>query len=148
MPRGREVPLQVDGDHRVPLLLRHVHDHPVAEDAGVVDEDVDPAEVVDRLPTSCAAPTKSATFAPFASARPPFASISATTCCAGEVVALAGQRAAEVVDDDVRARLGEGQRVRPADAAPGAGDDRDLAREHSACVENTHVDLDLTPSSS
>ena len=47
--RGGEVALQVHGDHVVPLRLGHVHDHPVAEDPRVVDEDVEPAEVVDRL---------------------------------------------------------------------------------------------------
>ena len=44
---GREVALEVDGDDLVPLLLAHVEDHAVAEDAGVVDEDVDAAELVD-----------------------------------------------------------------------------------------------------
>jgi hypothetical protein len=47
--RGREVSLQVDGDHRVPLRLLHVHEHPVAQDSGVVHEDVETAERVDRV---------------------------------------------------------------------------------------------------
>ncbi len=47
--RRREVALEVDGDDGVPLLLGHVHEHPVAEDPGVVDEDVEAAELVDRL---------------------------------------------------------------------------------------------------
>ena len=44
-----EVTLEVDVDDRVPLLLGHVEAHLVAEDPGVVDEDVEPAELVDRL---------------------------------------------------------------------------------------------------
>jgi len=43
------VAFEVDGDDRVPLFLGHVHEHPVAEDPGVVDEDVEAAELVERL---------------------------------------------------------------------------------------------------
>src|SRR3546814_5459527 len=39
--------LQVHVDDRVPLVLAHVHQHPVAQDAGVVDEHVDAAEGLD-----------------------------------------------------------------------------------------------------
>ena len=45
----REVALEVDADDRVPLLLGGVHQHPVADEARVVDQDVEPAEGVDRL---------------------------------------------------------------------------------------------------
>ena len=37
----------MDVEDRVPLVLRHVEDHPVAQDAGVVDQDVELAERVD-----------------------------------------------------------------------------------------------------
>ena len=46
--------------------------------------------------------------------------------------ALAGERRAEVVDDDLRAGARERERVLAADPAPGAGDDRDLARSGPA----------------
>ena len=46
--------------------------------------------------------------------------------------ALAGERRAEVVDDDLRARARERERVLAADPAAGAGDDRDLARSGPA----------------
>ena len=39
--------LQVDGDHVVPLLLRHVENHPVAQDAGAGYHGVQLAKVVD-----------------------------------------------------------------------------------------------------
>ena len=45
------------------------------------------------------------------------------------VGAVAVHRAAEVVDDDAGAPLGEQARVGPAEAAPGAGDDRDPSVE-------------------
>ena len=44
---------------------------------------------------------------------------------------LAGDRAAEVVDDDLGAVVGEHDRLAPPDAAAGTGDDRDLAVEHA-----------------
>jgi hypothetical protein len=46
-------------------------------------------------------------------------------------LALAGHRAAEIVDHDLGAVLGQLQGVAPADAVPGAGDDGDLAVEHA-----------------
>ena len=46
-PRDVEVTPQVDGDDGVPVLGRHVEDHAVAEDAGVVDDDVQPSPVVE-----------------------------------------------------------------------------------------------------
>ncbi len=47
MPGGDEVALQVDVDDRVPLLLGHVDQHPVPQDAGVVDQHVEVAEGLD-----------------------------------------------------------------------------------------------------
>jgi hypothetical protein len=40
--------LEVDGDHGVPLVLGHVDEHPVPEDPGVVDEDVEASVAVGR----------------------------------------------------------------------------------------------------
>src|SRR4029079_14132286 len=55
------------------------------------------------------------------------------------VVALTRERGAEVVDDDLRPRVRERERVRAADAAAGTGDDRNLAREVRHLRENTSV---------
>ena len=41
--------LEVDVEHGVPFGIGHVEDHPIAEDAGDVHEDVDPAPGVDDL---------------------------------------------------------------------------------------------------
>ena len=46
------------------------------------------------------------------------------------VGALAGHRAAEVVDDDLGTVIGERDGLAPPDAVTGARDDRDLAVEH------------------
>ena len=43
------VALEVDPDDVVPLLLAHVEDHPVAQDSRDVDQDVELAELLDRL---------------------------------------------------------------------------------------------------
>ncbi len=48
VPRHREVTLQVHADDRVPLFLARGEEHAVADEAGVVDEHVEPAERVDR----------------------------------------------------------------------------------------------------
>ena len=45
--------------------------------------------------------------------------------------AFAGDRAAEVVDDDLGAVVGEHDRLAAADAVAGSGDDRHLAVEHA-----------------
>ena len=49
MMRGTERALEVDLDHRIPLGLGHVDQHPVAQDAGVVDQHVEASERGDRL---------------------------------------------------------------------------------------------------
>ena len=45
VPRAVPGALQVHRDDRVPLRLAHVEDHPVAQDAGVVHQDVEAAEL-------------------------------------------------------------------------------------------------------
>ena len=47
------VPFRVDRDHVVPFLLRHVEDHPVPQDAGAGDNNVQLAEVVDGRLDDC-----------------------------------------------------------------------------------------------
>ena len=49
MTRRRVVALEVHVDDRVPLVLGEVHEHAVADDPRVVDEDVEATEVCDRL---------------------------------------------------------------------------------------------------
>ena len=44
-----ECRLEVDGDHGIPLLLGHTHHQTVLGDTGVVDEDIDTAEIFHHL---------------------------------------------------------------------------------------------------
>ena len=128
--------LQVHVDDRIPLGLVHVEAHLVAQDARVVDEHVEATERVDGLlhhllgarPRGDAVVVRGG-----AAARGGDLVDDLLRRC--RVGAVAVGASAEVVDDDRRAFGGEQQRVTTADAAPGAGDDGDLA------VEQTHDDL-------
>jgi hypothetical protein len=128
MAGGREVALEVDGNHGVPLVLGHVHDHPVAEDSGVVDEDVEPAELLDRLPHE---PFRAREVGDALAVRRRLAARGADLLDdllgRAEIGALAGDPGAEVVDHDRGSRIGERERMRAANAAPGSRDDGDLA---------------------
>ena len=48
-PADVERALEMDVDHRVPFLFRHFMENDVAQDAGVVNHDVQPTELVDGL---------------------------------------------------------------------------------------------------
>ena len=94
-----EVALEVDADHVVPLGLGHREAHGVAQDPGVVDQDVEVPEPVRRStatePTTASAPAQVDTSSVLAAAVPPAAAISSTTA--------AGRVAVDVVDRDRRA---------------------------------------------
>ena len=128
------MPFQVHGDHRVPLGLVHVDEHPVAEDPGVVDEDVELAEPLDRVldePTGAlevgdvlAVGDRLARRAPRSRRRR-----------RGQGIASAPSPSSDAprsLTTMLAPSLRERERVLAADPAPGAGDDRDLA------VEETH----------
>ena len=116
--------LQVDLDDGVPLVLGHREDHPVAQDAGVVDEHVEAAEQVDRL-----------LHQRLGAVERRHVGVVGDRHAAGRgdlvdhrlgrpgVAAGAVARAAEVVHQHVGAVRGEQQRVLAADAPAGAGDD-------------------------
>ena len=79
----------------------------------------------------CAEP-HSATDSVQISAAPPRCSMSCLVCWAGVAEQpFAGQRGADVVDDDLGAGRGHGERDLAADAAARSGDDRDLAFHHA-----------------
>ena len=122
--------LEVDGDDGVPLGLGHVDDHPVAQDAGVVDQDVEVAERLDRRVDQALG------------AFPVGHVVGVDDGLAAEVADLGddllGRRrvltvtvvgATEVVDDDPGPLRGEQERVLAADAASRSGDDRDSTVE-------------------
>ena len=128
MPQRREVTLEVHPDDRVPLLLGGVHQHPVADEAGVVDQDVEAAEGVDRLlhhrRRLLEVGDVGAVGHRLAAERLDLGHHLVGHLGGG---ALTGAGGAEVVDDDLRALAGQLEGVRAADAAARAGDDRDAS---------------------
>jgi hypothetical protein len=129
------VALEVDGDDRVPLLLGHVEEHAVAQNSGVVDEDVQPAVTVERAADDLLRRLEARDVVV---ARDRLAArgddLVHDLLGRSRVGSLARERAAEVVDDHARARARECKRMLAADPAARTGDDRDLAfeRGHAA----------------
>ena len=125
----REVTLEVDVDDDVPLVLGHVEDHPVAQDAGVVDQDVEPAERVERLLDHALAGVHVGHRVVVGDG------VAAGVLDRGHdlvgrsglAVEFAALGAAVVVDHDPCALRREQQGVSAANPAAGAGHDRDAA---------------------
>jgi hypothetical protein len=139
------VALEVDGDHGVPLVLGHVHEHPVAEDPRVVDEDVEAPVALDRAADHMLGSVVVRDVVVARDRLPARGDDLVDDALRGRRVgALAAERAAEVVDDDLRARARKGERVLAADAAPGPGDDCDLAVERRHEWASYHVGTRLT----
>jgi hypothetical protein len=119
-------------DDVVPLGVGHVDDRPVAQDPGVVDQDVQRAELRDRLfhqPLG-AGPVRhvvSVGDRPSAGRR----DLLDHLLGGGRVTAGAVGRAAQVVDHDGGAFPREQQGVLPPEPAPGPGDDGHAAVECS-----------------
>src|SRR5205807_1879053 len=113
----------VDVEHRLEVLVGHLVDRRVERIAGVVDDDVDLAEGVDRLGHELVGRARLGQVA--GEHRRLTADLGAR---------LLGDVSVEVVDEDLRAVLHEQLRRRPADAARRAGDDRRLAVEYSHSV--------------
>ena len=129
-----EMPAQVHPDHVVPLAVRHVDDRAVPQDAGIVHEHVQRAELLDRLLDQPGGALGGRNVVPvgdrLAARRPYF--LDHLLGWRG-VSARAVGSAAQVVDDDLGAFGSEQQRVLAAKAAAGAGDDGDsvVKRAHS-----------------
>ena len=125
-------------DDGVEVVLAHREDHAVAQDAGVVDDDVEPAEGLDRLVDDALCAVEVGDVVVVGHGLAPTAADDLGDLLGGPLVGpLAGDRAAQVVDDDLRAFCGELERLTPADTVPGPGDDRHLAVENPV-VGNAH----------
>ena len=125
-----ERPPQVDVDDGVEQLRRHVVERLVAQDAGVVDDDVDPSEGVDgRLDDGLA--TLGRGHAAGVGDRDAAEVVDLLGGGLGRplAAALAADRRAQVVDDDLGAARRQQERVLAAEAPAGAGDDCDSVLE-------------------
>ena len=124
---GGEVALEMDPRHRVPLLLAHVDQHPVAQEAGVAHERVEAAPRVDGLSHHGAGQRPVGHIGVVDGGRP--ARGGDLGGHGGGSVIDAGQGAVvshtEVVDQHVGALGREGQGMGPSQTPAGAGDDHD-----------------------
>ncbi|MDF9816812.1 hypothetical protein M2266_006125 [Streptomyces sp. SPB162] len=119
----------MDAQHRVPVVLFEVDEHPVAQEPGVVDEGVEPPERIDRGGDQGGGPCRGGDVVAvgdrFAAQRP---NLVDDPLGRPRRAARAVEADPEVVDDDARALAREGEGVGAAEAAPRAGDDGDPPR--------------------
>ena len=130
----RNVPLRWTAIDGVPHRLVHLEEALVAQDARVVHEDVDPPERVDRAPHDRARPLGGGDGVGVRH-RAPACRLDLADHLVRRGDARPGPvpRSAQVVDHDLRPFAREQERVRAADAAARARDDRHLP------VEKSHV---------
>ncbi|MNT42318.1 hypothetical protein D3C72_1787360 [compost metagenome] len=123
--------VQVHLDHGVPFIDAHLVKEAVAQNAGVVDDAVHPAKGVDRAlhDAGCGVGVGHAVGVGHGLATSSLDLVDHFLRGA-VVMAFATGRGADVVDHDLRAFLGHGQRHIAANAAAGAGDDDNFAFEH------------------
>ena len=124
--------LEVDAHDRVEVVLAHVEDHRVADDPGVVHEDVELAERLDRGVDHLAGALEVGHVA-VVRHRVAAALLDQLYDDVGVLFAgaVAPHRAAEVVDHDFGAVLGKFERVATTDPVRCAGDDGDLPVKQS-----------------
>ena len=121
---------QIGRHDRIPFLFGHVGEHPIAQDAGVVDEDVEVAELGDRRVDEALGTLPARHVVGVGDRMASQRTDLGSDLLGGSLIAaLAVVRPAEVVDDHLGALLGEQQRVLPTDPASGTGDDRDSSVE-------------------
>jgi hypothetical protein len=111
-------------DDRVPLLLRHVRQHAVTQDAGVVDDGVEIAERLDRSVDESLRtfPRRHAVAVGHGLATHPLDLLD-DLLGGTEVATGAVDVATEIVDHDLGAVRRQAQGMLTADPAPGTGHD-------------------------
>ncbi len=117
---GVEVALEVDPDDGVPLVLGHREDHPVAQDARVVDQDVELSVRLDRQLDQRAGLLVVGDVAEVgdgAAARRADLVGDLLGRGRGRLAGAVAARLPVVVDDDGRAEPGQFQRLGPPEAA-------------------------------
>jgi len=130
----------VDPDDRVPLLLGGVDQHPVAHEAGIVHEDVEPAEGVDGLPHHLRG-LREVGHVRAVGDGPSAERLDLGDDLVGRRLGLlARERDTEVVDHDGRTLTSELEGMRAADAAARSGDDGNASIEQShGCYPTKHL---------
>ena len=133
--------VQMHHDDVGPVRPAHAVEYLVAQDAGVVDQDVDAAEGVERgLARSCRRSAARRSTSVEAMAWPPAFLISSTTCCAGPASPPEPSSAAPTsLTRTLAPSSAISMRDGAADAAARAGDDGDFAFDDA-----WHVDSRLT----
>ena len=123
---------QVDVDHRLPVFREHVVEHLVAQDAGGVEHDVQPAERVARLLHHLQAIVEFRDRAEIGH-RLAAGRLDLVGCRLRRpgVAAFAGAADAGIDDDDPRAFLGHQLGDFGADPARRPGADRDPSLQHA-----------------
>ncbi len=124
----------MDVDDRIEQVGGQVVKGLVAEDAGVVDDDVDAVEGVERgLYHRFATSGGRNAVAVGDRLAAEVADFPGDRLCRSGVGALAVDRTAEIVDHHARAARGQQQGVLPAQPSAGAGHDRDLPVKSEIC---------------
>ena len=128
----REVALEMDPDDVVPVGLGHVEGHLVPQDARIVDQDVQLAEGLDGLVDERLGSVPRAHVGGVHGGLAP-AGLDQLDHLLGRVLVptLTLDRSPDVVDDDVGPLRGQEQRLLTSDPPACAGDDGNLALEHS-----------------
>ena len=140
VPGDVEGALQVDGDDVVEVLLAHGDEHAVAQDPGVVHDDVEVAEGRDGLVDDGLRPVE----------RAHAVGVGHRLAAGGrdlvdhglrrrDVGTRAVHRAAQVVDHDLGPQRREQEGVLTADAPPAPGDDRHSVLQHGSAVLSVRV---------
>jgi hypothetical protein len=119
VPSDTEVPLEVHANDGVPFFFAAADEHPVAHEASVVDDGIEPTELVDRLPHERLG------LLPIRNVRAVGHRLAAHVpnrlhhlVRRALATAFAAVAHAEVVDDDFRALPRKLERMLAADAAP------------------------------
>jgi hypothetical protein len=128
---------QMHLDNDVELLLRHLVQHPVAKDPGVVHEHVESAEGIEsRLDQRLGSSDRSDRLGVGGALAPQLLDLLDD-----------GRRRffIDVVHEDARTLAGEGQRNRSADTSPRAGDHTRLARHPIRHARILRINGDASP---
>jgi hypothetical protein len=129
MPCGAEVSPQVHSDDRVEILRSGVVDHAVTQDAGVVDQDVQATELLDRLRYQGTGPVEVRDIV-VVGHRPSARGDDLVDHLLRRALVIAATVPIrpQVVHDHGRTGTGQRQRLTTTDTTPGPGDHGHLAR--------------------